>query len=135
SQKQTSGDRLWDHCVSVLSTRRCPWASGCCMAQSCSLNFSNVDTAHGHHGVHRPLRGGAIRILQRGNQGSRHDLPRKAPAVLAPAALAFAAAILDNRIPVAVGLCLIVGPYQEAHRPVLRERTDRRLPLIAVRWV
>jgi hypothetical protein len=37
------------------------------MARSCSLNLSNVDPAHGHHGVYRPLRGGAIRILLRRN--------------------------------------------------------------------
>ena len=37
------------------------------------------------------------------------DLPGDAPPVLAPAALALLAAIADDRVPVAVGLVLVVG--------------------------
>src|SRR5207302_4615711 len=81
--------------------RRPPSASGYRLARSCSLDLGNVDPVHGHHGLHRPLRGGAIRILQRRHQDSRHDLPREAPTVPAPAARAFGAAILDDRIPIA----------------------------------
>src|SRR6185437_3355718 len=44
-----------------------------------------------------------------------HDLPGETPTVLAPAALAFTAAILDDRIPIAVGFCLVVGHHLEAH--------------------
>jgi len=39
----------------------------------------------------------------------------KPPTVHAPAALAFTAAILDDRVPVAVGFCLIVSHHLEAH--------------------
>jgi hypothetical protein len=52
-----------------LSDGRKPYrrASVCRLARACSLNLGNVDPAHGHHGVHRPLGGDSIRILQRGN--------------------------------------------------------------------
>src|SRR5205814_3967056 len=39
---------------------------------------------------------------------ARSDLPREAPAVLAPTALAFRAAIADDRVPVTVRLFLIL---------------------------
>jgi hypothetical protein len=91
------------------------WASGRRLARSCSLNPGNVSPAHGHHGVHHPLRGGAIRILQRGNQGARHDLPGKTPTVLAPAARAFAVAISgDGSLAlIPVSTCADKGPLQD----------------------
>ena len=49
-------------------------------------------------------------------QDARRDLPGKAPAVLAPAAFAFRAAIADDRVPVAVGLGLVLGDDHEADR-------------------
>ena len=49
-----------------------------------------------------------------------HDLPGKPPTVLAPTALAFTAAIIDDRIPIAVGFRLVVGHHLEAHRLVRR---------------
>src|SRR5262249_50814220 len=94
----------------------------CWVARSCSFDLGDVDPAHGHHGVHRPLRGGTIRILQRGDQGSWHDLPGKTPAILAPTTLALTAAVLNDRIPITIGFCLIVGHYLEAHRLVRRKR-------------
>src|SRR5204863_10110918 len=42
------------------------------------------------------------------DQHARGDLPGEAPAVLAPPALTFLAAIADDRVPVAVRLFLIV---------------------------
>src|SRR5206468_798495 len=55
------------------------------------------------HVVHQPL---------------GRDLPGEAPRVLAPAAGALLAAILGDRIPIAVGLFLIVGEDHEADRLV-----------------
>src|SRR3546814_2512290 len=40
------------------------------------------------------------------------------PAILAPAAHAFLATIADDRVPIAIGLFLIVGQNHEAHRLV-----------------
>src|SRR3546814_16903247 len=40
------------------------------------------------------------------------------PAILAPAAHAFLATIADDRVPIAIGLLLIVGQNHEAHRLV-----------------
>src|SRR4029079_6359426 len=42
-------------------------------------------------------------------QHPRGNLPADAPFVLAPAALAFLSAIADDRVPVAVGLFLVLG--------------------------
>src|SRR4029079_5973199 len=47
-------------------------------------------------------------------QHARRDLPREAPAVLAPAAGAFLAAIPGDRVPVAVGFLLVLGHSHEA---------------------
>ena len=55
------------------------------------------------------LGGGAIRVLCRLQQRAWRDLPGKAPAILAPAAHAFLAAVADDGVPVTVGLFLIVG--------------------------
>src|SRR3954454_5537900 len=62
----------------------------------------NVDLAHRHHRLERPLAtlaafGGQF------EQTPRSDLPGKAPLVLAPAAGAFFAAAPCDRIPVAIG--------------------------------
>ena len=50
----------------------------------------------------------AIRIGQSRNQCARCDLPGETPAVLAPPALAFAAAIVNDRIPIPIGFRLII---------------------------
>jgi hypothetical protein len=49
-------------------------------------------------------------------------LPRNAPLVFAPAALAFLPAIADDGVPVAVGLVLIVGGNLEREGFVMLER-------------
>src|SRR3954452_21207978 len=56
----------------------------------------DVDLAHRHHRLERALRGGLVRVGVGLEQHARRDLPGKAPAVLAPAAGAFLAAILGN---------------------------------------
>src|SRR5690606_14190750 len=48
------------------------------------------------------------------DQGARRDLPGDAPAVPAPAALAFLAAVADDRVPVPVRFLLIVSRDLEA---------------------
>src|SRR5258708_27194704 len=53
------------------------------------------------------LSNGAGRFSQR----TRGDLPGEAPAVLAPTALAFRSAVADDRVPVTVGLFLILRRY------------------------
>ena len=53
---------------------------------------------------------------------ARRDLPGDAPFVLAPAALAFLAAVADDRVPVAVGLLLVVGGDLEREGLAVLER-------------
>ena len=55
-------------------------------------------------------------------QGDRRDLPRQAPFVLAPAARALLAAVADDRVPVAVGLGLVVGRDLKRERLAVLER-------------
>src|SRR5581483_1629434 len=47
--------------------------------------------------------------VQRLDQHARRDLPGDAPAILAPAARAFLAAVVDDGVPVAIGFFLRVG--------------------------
>src|SRR5690348_12437952 len=63
----------------------------------------DVDLAHLHHGLERALRLRRIGVGGQVEQDLRRDLPGIAPLVLAPAASAFLAAVLDDGIPVAVG--------------------------------
>src|SRR5437763_7717853 len=62
------------------------------------LDLGDVDLAHGHHRLERPL--GLRRIADLGGQLEQapgRDLPREAPFVLAPATGALLAAVLDDR--------------------------------------
>ncbi len=59
----------------IFQQRQGARASGHLLSRPRRLDPGDIDPAHGHHGVHRPLRGGAIRVVQRGDQNSRHDLP------------------------------------------------------------
>src|SRR5207342_774189 len=79
------------------------------------------------------------------------DLPRQPPFVLAPAALALRTAVADDRIPIAIGLRLVVGgdlkreglavlervPAIEAHarHPTHRELDGQDVALLATRKV
>src|SRR5436305_281720 len=62
------------------------------------LDGGDVDLLHRHHRLEGALRLGAT-SRQRVGQRARGDLPREAPAILAPPARAFLAAVADNRIP------------------------------------
>src|SRR5689334_15785230 len=63
----------------------------------------DVDLAHRHHCLERTLGSRLVGIGVRFEEHARRDLPGEAPFVLAPAAGAFLAAVLSNRVPVAVG--------------------------------
>src|SRR5947209_1991672 len=71
------------------------------------LDGGDVDLLHRHH-----RREGTLCLTaasgKRVSQRARGDLPGEAPAVLAPTALTFLAAVADDRVPVAVRLFLIV---------------------------
>src|SRR5947207_5065685 len=76
-------------------------------APPCCLDGGDVDLLHRHHRLEGALcltATGRKRIGER----ARRDLPGEAPAVLAPTALAFRAAIADDRVPVTVRLFLIL---------------------------
>ena len=53
---------------------------------------------------------------------ARRDLPRPAPFVLAPAARALRAAVADDRVPITVGLRLVVGCSLKRERLAVLER-------------
>src|SRR5438046_2983905 len=67
----------------------------------------DVDLLHRHHRLEGTL-GLTTAGGNRRDQRARGDLPGEAPAVLAPTALTFLAAIADDGVPVAVRLFLIV---------------------------
>src|SRR5437899_13024808 len=90
-------------------------------AASRRLDGGDVALLHRHHRLEGALclsAAGRKRLGQR----ARGDLPGEAPAVFAPTARAFLAAIADNRIPVAVRLCLIVRGDLEGERFAVLER-------------
>src|SRR6266498_3050758 len=84
------------------------------------LDRGDVDLLHGHQRLESapcfltPCR-------ERFGQDPRRDLPGHAPLVLAPAARAFLPTIADDRVPVAIGLFLIVGRDLERERFVVLE--------------
>ena len=99
--------------------------------------FGDVDFLHVHHRRECALCLGTA-CGHRFGQHARGDLPGDAPFVLAPAASAFLAAIADDRVPVAVGLLLVVGGDLERegfavleHRPAIeaeaRDAGDREI--------
>src|SRR5579859_1450322 len=90
-------------------------------AASRRLDGGDVDLLHRHHRLEGALRLSATG-RQRVGQHARGDLPGEAPAVLAPTARAFLAAVADNRIPVAVRLRLIVRGDLEGERLAVLER-------------
>src|SRR3954452_14166199 len=72
------------------------------------LDGGDVDLRHRHHRLERtsgPIAAPGECI----GQYPRGDLPADAPFVLAPAAATFLPAIADDRVPVAVGLFLVLG--------------------------
>src|SRR5215212_8701930 len=79
-----------------------------------SLDRGDVDIAHGHHRFECSLGRSLVGIAVGPQQRARRDLPRKAPAILAPAAGAFLSAVADDGAPVTVSLFLVVGKDHEA---------------------
>src|SRR4030095_7591557 len=71
------------------------------------LDCGDVDLLHRHH-----RREGTLCLTassrKRISERARRDLPGQAPAILAPTALTFLAAVADDGVPVAVGLFLSV---------------------------
>src|SRR4051812_25151881 len=84
------------------------------------LDLRHIDLPHRHHRGEGTF--GDVAALGHGvGQDARGDLPRQPPFVLAPAACAFRAAIADDRVPVAVGLGLVVGGDLEGERLIVLE--------------
>jgi len=84
------------------------------------LDGGNIDLRHRHHRLESPP--GLIATSgKRVGQHARRDLPGEAPAILTPTALAFLAAIADDRVPVAVRLFLIVCRYLKGKSLVVFE--------------
>src|SRR4051812_14105293 len=85
------------------------------------LDAGDIDLLHRHHRLK-----GALCLTTTGRkrtgQRTRCDLPGKAPAVLAPSARAFHPAVADDRVPVAVGLFLIIRSDLERKSLAVPER-------------
>src|SRR3546814_1747685 len=94
------------------------WSSDVCSSDlpPRGLDLGDDDFLHPHHGFERALGGGRIRVGIDIHELARGYLPGQAPFVLAPAALAFLAAIADDSIPVAVGFLLIFGQDRKSTR-------------------
>src|SRR4051812_7093104 len=84
------------------------WANMATSAAPRRLDRGDVDLPHAHHCIKRALPFAAAGGERLG-QYARSDLPGNAPPVLAPATRAFLPAIANDRVPVAVGLLLIVS--------------------------
>ena len=97
----------------------------CAVAASAAprgLDGGDVDLAHRHHRFENALGHGGIGIGIAFGERARGDLPRQAPTILAPAAFAFLAAVVDDRVPQPVGLGLVVGGDHERERFAVLER-------------
>ena len=99
-------------CGMLLSGRRL-------LATNRRFDHGDVDLLHRHHGIEGPLGGGAVGAGVGPGQRDGGNLPGDAPLVLAPAALDFLAAVADDRLPVAVGLGLVLGGHLERERLVV----------------
>ena len=73
------------------------------------LDLCEVDLPHHYHRLERARGFGTVGAGRQLDQPARGDLPGMAPAVLAPAAVAFLAAVAGDGIPVAVSFLLAVG--------------------------
>jgi HlyD family secretion protein len=84
------------------------------------LDRGDVDLLHRHHRLE-----GASRFLtpchERFGQDPGRDLPGHPPPVLAPAARALLATLADDRVPVAIGLLLVLGRDLERERLAVLE--------------
>jgi len=73
------------------------------------LDCSDVDLCHLHHRIESTLGGGGVGIGYRFGQSDRRNLPGQAPFVLAPAARALLATVVDDCFPVTIGFGLVSG--------------------------
>src|SRR6266545_590383 len=90
-------------------------------ASSCCLDGGDVDLLHRHHRLEGAL--GLIAASRKCvGERARGDLPGEAPAVLAPPARTFPAAVADDGVPVAVRLLLIVRRDLEGKGLAVLER-------------
>src|SRR5690606_24703322 len=87
----------------------------------CRIQRSDIDLFHAHHRIERALGFVSVRARRQLEQPPRRDLPRKPPAVFAPAAGTLHAAAPHDRVPIAVGLLLTFGDDHEADRLVRLE--------------
>src|SRR6185436_5796035 len=86
------------------------------LARDRAIERGDVDLAHAHHRSEGTARGFATSGHEL-HQALRRDLPGQAEAVLAPAAgTLLATAVLDDRLPIAVGLFLVFRRDLEADR-------------------
>src|SRR5574337_309027 len=90
-------------------------------AETRVLDRRDVDPAHLHHRAECPPRGCGVGVGDGLHQRDRRDLPRQAPLVLAPSALALLAAVADDGVPVAVGFGLVGGGDLERERLAVLE--------------
>src|SRR6185312_14305798 len=113
----------------VRRKKRCPPRAtrrDCCcsprtLAAARPLDSGDVDLSHVHHSVKRALCLSATSCHCFG-QHPRRDLPRHTPFVFAPAARAFLAAIIDDGVPIAIRLSLIVSGDLERKGFIMFER-------------
>src|SRR5262245_45534343 len=99
----------------VASPRRCR------LSPPSLFDGGDVDLLHRHHRLEGAL-GLAASSRKRVGEHTGSNLPGQAPAILAPPALTFVAAIADDRVPVAVRLFLIVSRHLERECLAVLER-------------
>src|SRR5690606_3142610 len=112
----------------ATDTRKC-CASWCCAGRTerrsiaaRRLDGGDVDLLHRHHRLECALGDRRVGAEDRFAQRNWGALPGDAPLVLAPAALAFLAAVVDDRVPVAISLLLVGGRDLEREGLVVLER-------------
>src|SRR3546814_2884050 len=106
----------------AMPTRRCA------LPASRRLDRGDVDLAHLHPGVEGAFGRGSVGAGDGLGQGAGRDLPRQAPLVLAPAAGTLLAAVVDDRVPTAIGLGLVVGGVLARERLAVLELRASVLP-------
>jgi hypothetical protein len=79
-----------------------------------SFDLGDVNLLHFLHRIERALGRRLVAVRRGFQQDPGCDLPGEAPLVLAPAALAFLAAIVDDGVPVTISLSLVLGHDHEA---------------------
>lgn len=85
------------------------------------LDGGNVNLVHLHHGLEGASRCLGVGIAYRLDEDLRGDLPGDAPLVLTPAALARLTAMVDDGVPVAIRLGLVLGGHLKRERPVVAD--------------